>query len=728
MDKLTRMESIIKHLASENGIDHSVLPTGSESGADPESTGLLKPTSPGQRKTTEVNGSRSGSISVLTASASGRTSPSSPSSLDGQFGRLVIDESKSYYVSNVLWANLANEVGEMRDMLIDPELDEDDEDYDMMFPKTPYSESMSSNAALFGFRAIAHSLRAYHPTRSQAVNLLDTFAENVCPQVRLFHMPTLSRMYHDAIASFESLDKNIEALLFAIYYATVASLDDQKTLSILGVTRAVAMETYRFAVEQAMARADLLNTQSMILLQTAVLFLSALRSQDESRTTWSLTALIYHIAQTMGIHRDGTLFGLKPFETEIRRRLWWHICILDHRSSEFNGFLPIAHQFSSDTKFPLHINDADLSPDMTEPPPERTESTDITLLLLRCEALRTAWKLGMASPGLSNVPAPWRTAAAAEEAVSGGFSLEWRKAIVRDLEGRVKKSYLSDVDTSKPMFKIYSSVADLIISQFWLLIYHLTPGSTYEHIDPNSTPSSDRGGRSSSTSSKAQSMASPNSTDGGISGDRDILFNRSIEVLEFSADLMNIPSVSKWLWYSKPHIQWHAVSFVLGEICSRPPSAQCDRAWKAAMAMNAGKGTLWRPVRRLMAKVKYVRELQAKMKGDVSDGQVIPENGIAPGTQPTMFTSPGDPSPGAGWSPCGYTPAGTSTLEVTDAVGFCQDGLGTEADDVMDLFNWPDDLHADESSTYGLSGGPRGFSLDMMGAGSAINGWDGRVW
>lgn len=55
-----------------------------------------------------------------------------------------------------------------------------------------------------------------------------------------------------------------------------------------------------------------------------------------------------------------------------------------------HGFQPIVHQFSSDTKLPLHVNDADLSPDMMEFPPVRYEATDTTLLLLRCEALSTS--------------------------------------------------------------------------------------------------------------------------------------------------------------------------------------------------------------------------------------------------------------------------------------------------------------------------------------------------
>jgi hypothetical protein len=42
----------------------------------------------------------------------------------------------------------------------------------------------------------------------------------------------------------------------------------------------------------------------------------------------------------MGIHRDGTNFGLAPIETEIRRRIWWHIIHTDVMTSIPSGLPP----------------------------------------------------------------------------------------------------------------------------------------------------------------------------------------------------------------------------------------------------------------------------------------------------------------------------------------------------------------------------------------------------
>ena len=65
-------------------------------------------------------------------------------------------------------------------------------------------------------------------------------------------------------------------------------------------------------------------------------------------------------------------------------------------------------------------------------------------------------------------------------------------------------------------------------------------------------------------------------------------------------------------------MQWQSVAFVLSEICSRPPSPDCDRAWGYACTlvdkweakMHAETGALWMPIKRLLARARCVRELQ----------------------------------------------------------------------------------------------------------------------
>ena len=144
-----------------------------------------------------------------------------------------------------------------------------------------------------------------------------------------------------------------------------------KVQTNFGVEKESLLKQYRFGVEQALARASFLNTDEIVTVQAFVLFLVCVRRHDDTRFVWSLTGLAIRIAQSLGLHRDGTKFGLSPFDTEMRRRLWWQVCILDTRASEDHGSDPSIGDFSYDTEFPMSINDEDLDPLQTECPVRR---------------------------------------------------------------------------------------------------------------------------------------------------------------------------------------------------------------------------------------------------------------------------------------------------------------------------------------------------------------------
>src|SRR5690242_19811923 len=93
------------------------------------------------------------------------------------------------------------------------------------------------------------------------------------------------------------------------------------------------------------------------------------------------------MAQSQGLHRDGTALGLSAFETEMRRRLWWYIVTLDERLTELAGSESSSFRFT-DTALPSNVNDADLEPDMPKLPRERTGASEMTFCLVKYEIAR----------------------------------------------------------------------------------------------------------------------------------------------------------------------------------------------------------------------------------------------------------------------------------------------------------------------------------------------------
>jgi hypothetical protein len=223
--------------------------------------------------------------------------------------------------------------------------DEEDEDAS---PTNSYEAN--HQGFIFGFSSTNVDMLTLHPSPELIPRMWEIFKVNVDPLVKVLHIPTVEPIILSAKDNLEHISKTLEPLMFAIYYGTsylpclekllltnvsgaVTSLTAQDCVTEMGEAQPILLTRYRFALEQALARASFMDSEEMIVLQAVVIFLIVLRRNDDARIIWTLTGLVVRIAQTIGIHRDGSHFALTPFEIEMRRRLWWQVCILDARAS-----------------------------------------------------------------------------------------------------------------------------------------------------------------------------------------------------------------------------------------------------------------------------------------------------------------------------------------------------------------------------------------------------------
>jgi hypothetical protein len=103
---------------------------------------------------------------------------------------------------------------------------------------------------------------------------------------------------------------------------------------------------------------------------------------------------------------------------------------------------------------------------------------------------------------------------------------------------------------------------------------------------------------------------------------KDKLFITSLENLEYSILLETEARTMKWGWLFRTYIQWHAIAFLLSELCIRTRGEAVERAWRALESSSSqwwlplsdadyrkGKqGCLWKPLRKLMQKARMARE------------------------------------------------------------------------------------------------------------------------
>ena len=136
---------------------------------------------------------------------------------------------------------------------------------------------------------------------------------------------------------------------------------------------------FRLGLEHALAKANFLNVPDIVLVQAFALFLSLVRRHDSPRFVWMMTGLVIRMAQYLGLQRDGTHFEhLTPFEIEMRRKVWWAVCMLDIRASEDQGTELSIASGSFDTKIPSNINDEDIDPETKQMPTEHDGVTNMS--------------------------------------------------------------------------------------------------------------------------------------------------------------------------------------------------------------------------------------------------------------------------------------------------------------------------------------------------------------
>jgi hypothetical protein len=130
----------------------------------------------------------------------------------------------------------------------------------------PFAIGISSNINLIDM----------HPTAMQIMQLWQVYLNNVDPLLKLTHTPTLQKRLIEAsgkISSGMSIDADIEALLFSIYFISVNSLTEAETLASFGIAKSSLQARYHVASQQALLNVNLMRTLDMTVLQAYVLHL-----------------------------------------------------------------------------------------------------------------------------------------------------------------------------------------------------------------------------------------------------------------------------------------------------------------------------------------------------------------------------------------------------------------------------------------------------------------------
>ncbi|KIW62766.1 hypothetical protein PV04_10900 [Phialophora macrospora] len=476
----------------------------------------------------------------LTQPSSQQLSPDTPASAGEDLifaaseirksGRLIVDHGKSLFIENNLWASLSDEFQQPNQAIA--EYSEDDEDD----AGTPVEESADF---ILGYTPTSNPIQPLHPSPTNIFILWQIYLDNFNPMTKFIHGPSFHKTLEQSCMQLDNLPRGLEALLFAIYATAVYTIDDDECEMKLGEPRKVLLARYRHATRKALARARFVSTSELVVLQALSIYLFSMRENYDPRTNWTLAGIAIRVAQGMGLHRDGTGLGLSVFETEMRRRLWWQIVVLEGRSAELSGSGRFGDLSYSDTLAPTNVNDEDLYPEMKEPPVPQTRPTEMISCLLRIELTMFFLQKQKQKSSINfeslRLSTPWKS------------SLEERDALMNELEQRLEDKFLRYCDPSVPIQFMTIIIGRGAINMMRLMAHHPRKWGFQEQPPPS---------------------------------EREYLWKVSLKLLEAVNMAHSSKHLQRFMWHTRVHFVWQALIFVLNDLKQTTLGPEADRAWQ----------------------------------------------------------------------------------------------------------------------------------------------------
>ncbi|KAL7270116.1 hypothetical protein RUND412_007186 [Rhizina undulata] len=191
------------------------------------------------------------------------------------------------------------------------------------------------------------------PPKTQCDSFYKSFLNGVHPVMPLIHTPTFAKEYQafwswypdniHTVPSSELIDNpTFLPLLFSILYAGAMSMSSKLVKTVFeGQTKESISNHFYAATTNSLALTSFPRSPTINSLTAFLIVQTCQIREEEPLTSCSFVSMAMRVAQSMGLHRDGSLFGLGEVDCEIRRRVWWHIMYLDVQSAIATGLPPL---------------------------------------------------------------------------------------------------------------------------------------------------------------------------------------------------------------------------------------------------------------------------------------------------------------------------------------------------------------------------------------------------
>ncbi|KAL2271204.1 hypothetical protein VTJ83DRAFT_575 [Remersonia thermophila] len=436
------------------------------------------------------------------------------------------------------------------------------------------------------------------PPSALAHPLMRRYFEAVHPIARCVHRPSLEGAY----ASFwDDVRQNVEprasiqTVVFAAWFSAAVTVDDafcrehhcDKTQLVLQM---------KLGTEVALSKANFLRTTRFETLQGFVMYLLPLCRDEVSRGHSVLVGAAIRMAECMGLHRDGSAYGLSPLEIQVRRLVWHQLCFLDIRTCEAQGPRPAIRREDYDTLMPLNCKEADLTPQTAVWPDAAGTWTSALLSIMRFEInemMRNIW--------------------------TDRRKLELRKTTltamltkVENFRKRMLGRYDRLLDESVPIQKYARLVMQLLIFRLHVMVLH-----PYHANAANPLPEKLNG----------------------------LLVTSGVLIIEIAIRLETNPLFRDWTWYLGAYQQYQIALLLATEVYYRPAHREAERIWPCLdwvfhLDPNAPRETKILQILTEVASKTSVYMGLRKVRAPTTISRAVPDRQAVKGSPPAPTAEP----------------------------------------------------------------------------------------
>ncbi|GAB1199264.1 hypothetical protein APSETT444_008610 [Aspergillus pseudonomiae] len=188
------------------------------------------------------------------------------------------------------------------------------------------------------------------PTKRQSHILYKGFMSGIHAISPVIHPPTILKLYnsfwdwydYSSYSGDPCPDPSFIPLLYAIWYGGSVTISIRTIKAEFNVSsRSALSKTFNDEVTRWLTKISFPRSPSLQGLAAYLLVQTILSKEEEPLTSSLFISLAMRVAQTMGLHRDPAKFGIKPYEAEYRRRIWWHIVHMDGVVAMSSGLPPL---------------------------------------------------------------------------------------------------------------------------------------------------------------------------------------------------------------------------------------------------------------------------------------------------------------------------------------------------------------------------------------------------